>query len=206
MSVIDVHLKGLERHEGARPEEIASLRDSLPGPWPEDYFDCLRSSNGLEGYVGGRGYLWLWGTGELLKRNIAYHVQELLPSVVLFGSDAGPIGFGFDRSSPKIRVVSIELSGLHRDYVQHRADSFSSFIEQLASESLGPDEPERIDHRPPTWLRGKVLHEKHPIVMGGSPSDPANRVLVPRDQHPELTVYWSRVVHRAKGASQAPQT
>ncbi len=192
-------LERLERHDGATADALRSLRNAFPVPWPEDYLDCLSWSDGVEGYVGGRGYLWLWSVRDVGRLNAAYCVAELAPGLVLIGSDAGAVGYGFDFASPGYPVVSIEMSAMHRAYFFEPEPTFSAFIRRLAAEPRRDGEAQVEDFGPPEWLRGKVIHEKHPSVLGGSPDDPGNRVLIPRDQHPALTVFFARIVHRIRG-------
>lgn len=101
-------------------------------------------------------------------------------------------------SQPNSPVVGVELNALHRDFARVRGETFTAFVASLAAEELPPGADELKDHCPPDWLRGMIIHEQKPIALGGDPADPGNRVLVPRKKHPELSVFWSRVVHRLK--------
>ena len=185
----------MELADGAPDEAIARLREAWPHPMPDDYLDTLRWSDGLEGAVAGRGYLRLWSADAAVHFNHAYHLAELIPGVFLFGGDAAGLGYGFDGDVAERPVVSVELSGLHRRFTRTMARSFTDFLGLLASESLPPGVHEPLDHRPPEWLKGYVVHHTQPIVLGGPPADPSNRVLVLQDKHPEVAVFWSRVVH-----------
>jgi hypothetical protein len=42
--------------------------------------------------------------------------------------------------------------------------------------------------------RGKEVFEIQPVILGGSPTDPANKVLLSREEHIKAVVYWNRVV------------
>jgi hypothetical protein len=198
-------LERLEHHPGAKPEELARLQREVPVAWPEDYLECLRWSDGLEGYVGGRGYLWLWPSCDVHRLNSEYGVVELVPGLVLFGSDAAGLGYGFDFASAEHPVVSIEMAAMHRAYLTPLAASFCRFVHALAQEPWPEGEPERQDFGPPAWLRGKVIHEKHPIVLGGSPGDPENRVLMPRADHPRVTVFFAKIVHTIREQREGKQ-
>ena len=192
----------VERQAGATPSELDSLRLALAVPWPNDYLDCLRWANGVEGFVSGHGYLWLWPASDVPRLNAAYGVQELAPGLALFGSDAATFGYGFDFATAGAPVVSIEMAAMHRDYLSVVASSFSEFVSCLAAEPLPEGELEPEDCGPPDWLRGKIIHDKHPLMLGGSPEDPENRILIPRDLHPEATVFFARLVHKMRGRSQ----
>jgi hypothetical protein len=194
-------LERLQTHAAASPDDLACLPGLASRPWPKDYLDCLRWSNGLEGYVGGRGYLRLWPAGDVRRLNAEYGVEELLPGLVLTGSDAAALGYGFDLLSPDPLVVSIEMAAMHREYLTTVAASFCEFLQALAAEPLPAGESEPASHTPPEWLRGKIIHEKHPIVLGGSPDDPENRILVPEQEHPRLTLHFARILHSVRAQS-----
>ena len=49
----------------------------------------------------------------------------------------------------------------------------------------------------------KEIHDKHPMVLGGDPTDPGNKVLVPADKHPEICTYWNKVVRAVRNESKA---
>ena len=43
-------------------------------------------------------------------------------------------------------------------------------------------------------LAGKEIHEIKPVILGGSPTDPANKTLLTRQQHIEAVRYWNRLI------------
>jgi hypothetical protein len=56
--------------------------------------------------------------------------------------------------------------------------------------------PEAFHHRKldPTNYRGKEVFEVQPVILGGSPTDPGNKVLLSRQQHIKAVAYWNRVI------------
>ena len=42
--------------------------------------------------------------------------------------------------------------------------------------------------------RGMEVFEIKPVILGGSPSDPANKVMLTRDEHIKAVVYWNGVI------------
>jgi len=47
----------------------------------------------------------------------------------------------------------------------------------------------------PASLAGKEIHEIQPVKFGGSPTDPANKIPLPRDLHRrEVTPWWNRLM------------
>lgn len=43
-------------------------------------------------------------------------------------------------------------------------------------------------------LSGKEIFEIHPIILGGSPTDPKNKIILTREQHIQAVNYWNRVI------------
>ncbi len=52
-------------------------------------------------------------------------------------------------------------------------------------------------------LPGLELVEIKPVILGGDPSDPKNKVLVTRQQHFEMVRYWNRVINDLRKAKDA---
>lgn len=46
----------------------------------------------------------------------------------------------------------------------------------------------------PKNARNMEIFEKKPILVGGDPNDPINKVLVNRQEHIKLVNYWNKVV------------
>jgi len=53
-----------------------------------------------------------------------------------------------------------------------------------------------------TTSRGKEVFEIQPVILGGSPTDPANKVVLNREQHIAAVVFWNHVIkgHREQRA------
>jgi hypothetical protein len=43
-------------------------------------------------------------------------------------------------------------------------------------------------------LAGKEIHEIKPVILGGSPTDPANKTILTREQHMEVVRYWNKII------------
>ncbi|MCX6624632.1 MAG: hypothetical protein NTY38_26940 [Acidobacteria bacterium] len=57
--------------------------------------------------------------------------------------------------------------------------------------SLGRTMPDRF---------GREIFEIQPIVLGGSPTDPANKTLLTREQHIAAVRYWNQIVKKLRGS------
>jgi hypothetical protein len=42
--------------------------------------------------------------------------------------------------------------------------------------------------------RGMEIFEITPIILGGSPTDPANKTMLTREDHIKAVVYWNRII------------
>ena len=58
----------------------------------------------------------------------------------------------------------------------------------------------RIDRR----FRGKEIAEVHPVILGGHPTDPANKVALGRDEHVQYVNYWNRIIQDLRKETQKP--
>ncbi|HEV7509647.1 MAG TPA: hypothetical protein VGS07_32545 [Thermoanaerobaculia bacterium] len=43
-------------------------------------------------------------------------------------------------------------------------------------------------------LAGKEIFEITPVILGGSPTDPANKTALTRQQHIEAVRYWNKII------------
>lgn len=47
-------------------------------------------------------------------------------------------------------------------------------------------------------LAGKEIFEIKPVILGGSPTDPKNKVVLSRAQHIEAVRYWNKIINEAR--------
>jgi hypothetical protein len=47
-------------------------------------------------------------------------------------------------------------------------------------------------------LAGKEVTEITPVILGGSPIDPTNKVVLDRNQHIQAVVYWNRMIREMR--------
>lgn len=154
---------------------------------PRDYLAAVREFGGREGHLGTH-YLRLHQIEELAAFNTAYDVAAAIPEVIIFGSDGALEAFAFTLN--ELAVVRIPFIPLRPENAQVIARSFTDFITLM--HDTGPS----LDADPATL--GMQIHCKHPIALGGSPTDVENRVLVPPRKHAEIAQYWNRVYNQAR--------
>jgi hypothetical protein len=158
---------------------------------PVDFLSAVAEFGGREGFLGDT-YLRLYRLQELVALNLAYEVPTLLPEVIAFGSNS--VGEAFAFRLRDTAVVQVPFLPLMAEHARHRALSFSGFIQAMAAS--GKSHPHKAD------AVGMEVHDKHPICLGGSPTDPANKVLVPVAKHAEICRFWNTVYRDAVARQQ----
>lgn len=115
----------------ADPGVVEALSSSLKVAIPLDYLDFLRQHNGGEGFIGDN-YIIFWKAEELADLNREYEVDKYAPGLVLFGSDGGGDGYGFDTRSAAMPIVCVPFIGMELRYATPVAKNFPDFFAQLA--------------------------------------------------------------------------
>jgi hypothetical protein len=152
---------------------------------PEDYLATVGEFGGREGFLG-ESYLRLYRLQELPALNLAYQVPELSPEIIVFGSNGGgeALAFSLDGAG----VVEVPFIPLSIEHAERRAPTFGELISGMAAVRSSPASAAR--------LVGSEIHEIKPICLGGSPTDPTNKAVVPVSQHAELCRFWNKVYRR----------
>jgi hypothetical protein len=115
----------------ADPGVVEALSSSLKVALPLDYLDFLRQHNGGEGFIGDN-YIIFWKAEELADFNREYEVDRYAPGIVLFGSDGGGDGYGFDTRSAAMPIVCVPFIGMELRYATPVAKNFPDLFAQLA--------------------------------------------------------------------------
>lgn len=173
---------------GASEAVIEAAVRALGRRLPAEYVEYLRQANGGEGFVGGR-YVILWSIQDLAELNRAYEVETYAPGLLLFGSNGGGEAYAFSGGATVVRVPFV---GMSLELVELVGPGFGDLFPRAA------DRRETDQPRSNPATVGKEVFEIHPIILGGDPADPANKVVVAREQHCELVRYWNRVVADAR--------
>jgi hypothetical protein len=116
----------------AHPDVVAGLFDKLGLSLPSDYLDFLQQHNGGEGFIGDN-YIIFWRAEELADFNREYEIAKYAPGILLFGSDGGGEGYGFDTQRGGMPIVRIPFIGMARRYETPVARNFSDLFAKLGS-------------------------------------------------------------------------
>ena len=177
-------------NEGALESSIEPAQELIRHPLPIDYLEYIRKCNGGEGFVG-TDFLILWRIEELAKLNQEYELERYAPGLVLFGSSGGGEGYGFDFRHNNCRIVRVPFVGMEWRLAVITANSFTEFLNTIATHAGN------FRHHSITTVQrtpGAELFEIKPILLGGSPTDPSNKVWLTRIQHTEAVRYWNRII------------
>lgn len=124
-------LKDWQLNEAASEEAIRAAATSVGVGLPTDYAQFLREHNGGEGFIGDN-YLILWKAEELIPFNREYEVEQYAPGILLFGSNGGGEGYGFDSRAATMLIVRVPFIGMDLRYAIVVASDFTDLFTQLA--------------------------------------------------------------------------
>jgi hypothetical protein len=110
---------------------VDGLSASLGVALPSDYLSFLRQHNGGEGFIGDN-YIIFWKAEELADFNREYEVEKYAPGILLFGSDGGGEGYGFDTQSAAMPIVRVPFIGMERRYATPVAGDLPDLFAKLA--------------------------------------------------------------------------
>jgi hypothetical protein len=110
---------------------IEGLTSTLGGGRPRELFGFPSAAQRGEGFIG-NNYLVLWKAEELADFNREYEVEKYATGILLFGSDGGGEGYGFDTQSAGMPIVRVPLIGMERRYATPVAKDFPELFAKLA--------------------------------------------------------------------------
>lgn len=65
--------------------------------------------------------------------------------------------------------------------------------------------PKDLRQNRPEDYSGKEIFEVQPIILGGSPTDSANKIILTREEHIAAVRYWNKVIHDLRQHGTKPQ-
>lgn len=110
---------------------VDGLSAGIGGGLPLSYIDFLKAHNGGEGFIGDN-YIIFWRAEELADFNRQYEVATYAPGILLFASDGGGEGFGFDTEDAAMPIVRIPFIGMDRRYATPIARDLPDLFARLA--------------------------------------------------------------------------
>jgi hypothetical protein len=124
----------LTLNPAASDTALDELRRRIPAV-PDEYLSILAHSNGAEGSIGQTNYLVLWPAELIVEYNNGYGVDKFAPGLLLFGTDGGNAGYGFDCRAEPFMVVEVSLAGLDWSDAITVAPNLVVFLQHLADDA-----------------------------------------------------------------------
>jgi hypothetical protein len=168
----------------APQDEIERAEQLIGAQFPRDLADFMGQADAAEGFVGD-AYLAMWPVASLADLNLKARVPEFAPDLVFVATDGGGGGFAFHRAT--LAFVNAPMIGMR--IVEHApvGQTFGDFLRRMATDNPVRGATPVVDQS----RLGLVVHEVTPIIVGGSPTDPANKALVPLDKYAEIVGWWN---------------
>ncbi len=190
-----LNLPRLLRHFRANPPAAAEAIDkaqallgvSLPG----QYIELLSTADGGDGFVGG-GYLILWRIGELAALNDAYEVRRHAPGLLLFASDGCGDAFGFDMREAAMPIVRVPFVGMNWEFAEDAGPDVGDWLHRLSQ----VEPPAAAAGQSRQAHPGGEIFEITPILLGGDPTDPANKAVLARADHVRAVAFWNSIIRQ----------
>ena len=177
-----------------------TLSKEILGLLPAGYLEFLEVLGAGEGFLG-TSFLRVYPLDEAAAANREYHVDEFLPRCLLFGSDGCGNAYLFDLEKRPSEIIRVPFIPLDREFGRSMGNDFLRFVESLAEIPRGYTGP--LPVRPNPETAGKEIHEKHPVVLGGDPTSPDNKVFLAPPEHAKASTFFNRLVRKVR-AEQAP--
>ena len=174
----------------AAPEAIALAEEAIGAKLPPSLARFVQQANAAEGWVAGE-YLAMWPVAELANLNSLARVAEFSPELVAFATNGGLEGFFFHRETGDF--INSPMIGLGYIEPTRVGGTFDEFLAWLVSQHPRSGKPSM----PNTSRFGSVIHEIHPILLGGSPTDPKNKTMLPLATYAEAVGFWNEQVRNA---------
>jgi hypothetical protein len=158
---------------------VVRLVSQLRRPIPSGFSEMYCAHNGADGFARD-SYVRIYPLDHLGDLNRSFQTARFAPGLTIFGSNGGGEALAFD---PNGMIIQVTFIPLRAEYANVMGRSISELFGTLGGPSL-TDAP-RQD------LLGLELHEVTPIVFGGDPVDPANKIALPLDKYAQLVVCWN---------------
>jgi len=179
-------LEGFEKNLTIESAMIQQVIKAINLDLPSEYLEIFSFINGGEGFISDN-YCRLYSIEDLMPLNESFSVKEFAPELFIFGSNGGGEAFAFNTTSSPFSIVEIPFIPMDMKWAKLLGNTMSEFFSHFSTGVKNNSSQINKD------LIGKEIHEIHPVVFGGSPLDPKNKVLVPVKDYAELVVFWNKI-------------
>jgi len=185
-------IEGFEKNPSADLKMIQQIIKELNLDLPSEYLDLFSFMNGGEGFIGDN-YCRLYAIEDLIPLNEAFLVKEFVPELFIFGSNGGGEAFAFNTKSSPFSILEIPFIPMDVKWAKLLGKTINEFFFHFSNSKI-KSVPPSINKA----LIGKEIHEIQPVVFGGSPLDPKNKILISPKDYAELVVFWNKIWQNRK--------
>jgi len=129
-------LESLYKSTEATTQQIEAVAQSISYKLPDDYIKLLLWSNGVEGFIG-KKYWVFWSIEEITELNLAYQIGDYLPGLLAIGSDGGGecIALDYRHSNTEPALVRIPFGDLTPESITRLGDNLYEGIQKALADS-----------------------------------------------------------------------
>lgn len=184
------YLEGFEKNPGAEVSAIRQVIQTLNLDLPSEFFDLYLYMNGGEGFISD-SYCRFYAVEDLIPLNEVFLVKEFAPELFIFGSNGGGEAFAFNIKNIPCSSVEIPFIPMDIKWAKSLGNTISDFFSHLSSRT--DLETTGVSPSINKALIGKEIHEIQPVVFGGDPLDPKNKIPLSPNDHAKLVVFWNKI-------------
>ena len=131
MAELGALLNGFRWADGGANNVAIEAATRKVGELPNDYLAVMQSHDGGEGFIGDGAYLRLWPIGDLQERNRTLEAEQLIPGVVLIGTDGADDLYAIELATAAYLIFP--AVGLSADAGEKVAESWDGFLQALST-------------------------------------------------------------------------
>ena len=176
------------KNPGSDEETINAAYRELGLVPPREYVAAMQFTDGGEGFIG-QSYLRLYSSNRISELNRAYQISVFAQGLVLFGSNGGGEAYCFETRNGDVEIVQLPFIPMDFKHIRRFGGNFLQFLTALRDEDAEDISIPQIKMS----AVGREVHEVLPIIFGGSPTDPKNKILVTPDEHAQYVLYWNKL-------------
>lgn len=198
----------LHGHGPGDLDELGKVEAHFGFRLPDDYREFVSINDGTEGFAGD-GYMSLWRVSELVELNELSRMAEFARGLTVLGTDGGTEFFGLDRRNDQMVFVKVPVVFAGWEYAEAFGRTFEEFLRTLRGTAKKPASPghggfgfgRKQEPKANPELLGKNVWQIQPVILGGSPTDPKNRMVVPLRDMLKFADFWTEQVVQMKGST-----
>ena len=188
-------IEGFEKNPRAESAVNQQVVKALNLDLPSEYLNLFSFMNGGEGFIGDN-YCRLYAIENLMPLNEAFLVKEFALELFIFGSNGGGEAFAFNTKSSPFSIVEVPFIPMDLKWAKLLEKTINEYFSHFSNSA-----DNKVNSVPPSInkaLIGKEIHEIRPVVFGGDPLDPKNKIPLGPEDYAKFVVFWNRIWQNRK--------